>query len=195
MKKFTIFIVVVCVFMLANLTGCCNGKKSVPGQKQQLKQSSEDPKTKDEEKQEAEEEPLDILSQTGLNYSIQNNNKKSGIKKGHVSAFFEKQYLEGIQLMEKGEYNKAISIFEGISQRYPNSEEASVAQLCIAELYFRNKANSLALKAYEEVVAEYPNSHAAENAKAGIKYLRDFKKYEKEYVPVDSEDRKRRRGF
>jgi outer membrane protein assembly factor BamD (BamD/ComL family) len=182
--------------MLANLTGCCNKKKTVPGEKRQTAKSGEETKkSNDQNNQDVAQEPLDILSKTGLNYSIDSSAKKPGIKKAHVSAFFEKQYLEGIQLMEKGEYNKAISIFEGISQRYPNSEEASVAQLCIAELYFRNKANSLALKAYEEVVAKYPNSHAAENAKAGIQYLRDFEKYEKEYVPADVEDRRRRRGF
>ncbi|GAB4278085.1 MAG: hypothetical protein Kow0029_21180 [Candidatus Rifleibacteriota bacterium] len=177
------------------LEGCCNRAKKNPGNDKVHTgaETAQSAGIRGESMQKAPpERPLDILAETGLNYSI---NSRNNQKKGHKmqgSAFFESQYLEGIDLMEKGEFSKAISVFEAIVQRYPNSEEASIAELCIAEMYFRNKSNDLALKAYEKIVEKYPNSHAAENARAGIRYLKDFEKYEKEYIPADIEDRKRR---
>ncbi len=137
--------------------------------------------------------PTELLDNTGLNYSI---DSKPGAKKTgeKSSSFFEKQYLEGVQMMEKGEFSQAINVFDELIKRYPNSEEASIAELCIAELYFRSKANELALKAYERIVENYPNTHAAENARAGIDYLRNIQRYEEEYISPDAESR-RRRGY
>jgi tetratricopeptide (TPR) repeat protein len=190
-------IVTICLacLLITGLTGCCQrtrtpGKKPVPVDAGNEFTGTQKRPGKDS----VAEQPLDILAKTGLNYSIDSRGKTAGAQKQNANAFFEKQYLEGIELMEKGEFTKAISLFETISQRYPNSEEASVAELCIAELYFRNKSNHLALKVYKEIVEKYPNSHAAENARAGIAYLQDFEKYEKEYVPADVDDR-RRRGY
>jgi outer membrane protein assembly factor BamD (BamD/ComL family) len=94
--------------------------------------------------------------------------------------------------MEKGEFGKAISLFDELIKRYPNSEEASIAELCIAELHFRNKSNDLALKAFERIVELYPQSHAAENARSGIDYLRSIERFENEYVSPDVEARKRK---
>ncbi len=140
----------------------------------------------------AVDRPVELLEKTGLNYSIDGSGvaKKAGA--GVNNSFFEKQYLQGVDLMEKGEYNKAIELFDELVKRYPNTEEASIAELCIAELFFRNKSNDRALQAYERIVANYPQSHAAENARAGIAYLKNFEKYEQEYVSPDVESRKRR---
>ena len=137
--------------------------------------------------------PVELLEKTGLNYSI--DGVKPGAKKAPSAtsnSFFEKQYLEGVQLMEKGEFSKAIELFDELVKRYPNTEEASIAELCIAELYFRNKSNERALQIYERIVANYPQSHAAENARAGIDYLKNFEKYEQEHISPDVESRKRR---
>lgn len=137
--------------------------------------------------------PVELLEKNGLNYSI--DGIKTGAKKAPSAtnnSFFEKQYLEGVQLMEKGEFSKAIELFDELIKRYPNTEEASIAELCIAELYFRNKSNERALQIYERIVANYPQSHAAENARAGIDYLKNFEKYEQEHISPDVESRKRR---
>ncbi len=141
----------------------------------------------------AVDRPAELLEKTGLNYSI--DGVKPGTKKAPVAtnnSFFEKQYLEGVQLMEKGEFSKAIELFDELIKRYPNTEEASIAELCIAELYFRNKSNDRALQIYERIVANYPQSHAAENARAGIDYLKNFERYEQEHISPDVESRKRR---
>lgn len=199
MKTLRILSILVLVSLIAIMNGCCKRGTVQTGFENQSS-GSDSVKQGNAKKQSGGknanlvEQPLDILSRTGLNYSIDSkgNVSKGGPQKSGV--FFETKYTEGIDLMEKGEFTKAVSIFEAIVERYPNSEEASVAELCIAELYFRNKSNSLALQAYEKIVENYPNSHAAENAKAGIKYLKDFEIYEKEHISSDIEDRKRR-GF
>ncbi len=174
--------------------GCC-GRKKTPGKPGQFKTGITDERiVKDKEavsssRKAVVDSPLEALEKTGLNYSLDSRGKK---QKQVGSAFFETQYLEGIKLMEAGEFTKAVSVFEAIGEKYPNSEEASVAELCIAELYFRSKSNQLALETYKKIIEKYPNSHAAENARAGVKYLQDFEKYEQEHIPSDVEDRKRR---
>lgn len=193
MKKISVYILVIVIAGFA--AGCC--KKNTDPAKKAPATADSGKTVKGNQPQKNDnlvDRPLDILQQTGLNYSLDNRGEKAKATRPPANAFFETQYLQGITLMEKGEYSQAVSLFEAIAERYPNSEEASVAELCIAELYFRNKANDLALQTYQEIVQKYPNSHAAENARAGIKYLEDFEKYEQEYIPADVEDRKRR-GF
>lgn len=193
MKKISVYILVIVIAGFA--AGCC--KKNADTTKKGPATAETGKTVKGNQPQKNDnmvDRPLDILQQTGLNYSLDNRGEKAKAIKPPANAFFETQYLQGITLMEKGEYSQAVSLFEAIAERYPNSEEASVAELCIAELYFRNKANDMALQTYQEIVQKYPNSHAAENARAGIKYLEDFEKYEQEYIPADVEDRKRR-GF
>lgn len=176
--------------------GCCRKQNesadstTVPGGRSQ--QSAEAAGQADG-KTSAVDRPAELLEKTGLNYSI--DGVKPGTKKAPSAtnnSFFEKQYLEGVQLMEKGEFSKAIELFDELIKRYPNTEEASIAELCIAELYFRNKSNERALQIYERIVANYPQSHAAENARAGINYLKNFEKYEQEHISPDVESRKRR---
>lgn len=176
--------------------GCCRRQNGSPdslsgsGEKpQQNSGTSQQP----DGKTSVADRPVELLEKTGLNYSI--DGVKPGVKKAPSAtnnSFFEKQYLEGVQLMEKGEFSKAIELFDELVKRYPNTEEASIAELCIAELYFRNKSNDRALQIYERIVANYPQSHAAENARAGIDYLKNFEKYEQEHISPDVESRKRR---
>lgn len=194
MNRIALILFFACLALFA--TGCCQrGSNSGEsgGKLPKNPGTGHTPPKKDEGgKANLVEQPLGILEKTGLNYSIDSKGKSIRGNKPGGGAFFEQQYVEGIDLMEKGEFTKAVSVFEAIIKRYPNTEEASVAELCIAELYFRNKSNSLALQAYERIVENYPNSHAAENARSGIKYLKDFEIYEKDHVPTDIEDRKRR---
>lgn len=198
MKHPRTILLLVLVFATLFCSGCCRrspksdseGRPTAAGSQRSGTVSGNQPRKSEN----LIERPLDILAETGLNYSLDSRLNKGEEVKKSSNAFFEKQYLEGINFMEKGQFDQAVSVFEAIMQRYPNSEEASVAELCIAEMYFRNKSNDLALQVYKEIVEKYPNSHAAENALAGIKYLEDFEKYEQEYVPADVDDRKRR-GF
>ena len=196
LTKFFSFLLLLSLVFFVN--GCCkkkleNGKNSgssLAGGNSQSSKGSGDIKVVS-----ATEKPLKMLEETGLNYSISGaGKKKSSSKRAKKSSFFEEKYLKGISCMEKGKYSDALSLFEEIVSRYPNSEEASIAALCIAEMHFRNKSNKLALQAYKEVVAKYPNSHAAENARQGIEYLENFDKYEKSFISPDVED-KRRRGY
>ncbi len=111
-----------------------------------------------------------------------------------VGADFERKFTQGVELMERGDYSDAMNLFQEIMTQYANTEEASVAEYCMAEIHFRNKSNQLALQAYQRIVEKYPNSPAAQNAREGIEYLQTFEEHEKEYVSPDVEDRKRR-GF
>lgn len=177
--------------------GCCRRDSVAPGSSQQpgmSSSSSSDPSAKKQVdgQKSVVERPVELLEKTGLNYSIDGSKVAGKAAAATAGGFFEKQYLQGVELMEKGDYSKAIELFDELIKRYPNTEEASIAELCIAELYFRNKSNDRALQAYERIVANYPQSHAAENARAGIEYLKNFEKYEQEYVSPDVEARKRR---
>jgi TolA-binding protein len=193
LAKTILAILLTAVLLLAD--GCCRRNQNPadrsgqngPGASQQV---GSDKTSGDVGK--AVDRPVELLEKTGLNYSIDGGQvgKKAGAQLSN--SFFEKQYLQGVELMEKGEYTKAIELFDELVKRYPNTEEASIAELCIAELYFRNKSNDRALQAYERIVANYPQSHAAENARAGIAYLKNFEKYEQEYISPDVEARKRR---
>lgn len=135
-----------------------------------------------------------MLDQTGLNYSIDQPGKAPGADKKRAGAgsYFEKQYLQGVEFMENGKFSEAITLFDELVRKYPNTEEASIAELCIAELYFRNKSNEMALKVYQRIVEKYPHSHAAENARAGIEYLQSFDRLADEHVSPEIEARKRR---
>lgn len=184
-----LMVVLLLVATLLQATGCCNRQSNNAGNDVAAKKAAAISKPGD--KPAAVNRPAELLDKNGLNYSI--DAAKTAKKANNVSnSFFEKQYLQGVELMEKGEYTKAIELFDELIKRYPSGEEASIAELCIAELYFRSKSNDRALKAYERIVANYPDSHAAENARAGIDYLQNFEKYEQEYVSPDVEGRKRR---
>ncbi len=188
------FTYVLFVVLLLQVTGCCRKQAvEIPGARHTQTPQNGSAHAKKPELGAEAVKPLQLLENTGLNYSI--DSRSIALKKSTESksgSFFEKQYIEGVEMMEKGEFSKAISVFDELIKRYPNSEEASIAELCIAELHFRSKANELALKAYEQIVERYPNSHAAENARSGIDYLRNIERYETEFIAPDVEARKRR---
>lgn len=195
MKTFFVrlFAAVLTLALVLPMSGCCRKKAGeVPGTKRSSSDSAAGKQSESNKQGDSVgARPTDLLEKTGLNYSIDTRPgaRKPGEKAG---SFFEKQYLEGVQMMEKGEFTQAINVFDELIKRYPNSEEASIAELCIAELYFRSKANDLALKAYERIIEKYPNTHAAENARSGIDYLQNIQRYEEEYISPDVEARKRR---
>ena len=193
MQRFRYSILLLLACMVGMLNGCC-GRKELPppGAVSATKAKSSSTAPADRA---APEKPLEMLDNLGLNYSIdQQAAEAAKIKNLSKNSFFDEQYLKGVELMESGKYSEAINLFSELIKRYPNGEEASIAELCIAEMYFRNKSNSMALQAYQRIVEKYPNTHAAENARAGIEYLQSFDKFAEEHLSPDIEDRKRR-GF
>ena len=180
------FIILLALVVLLNTTGCCKKKET---------KINRVPKTTD-----IEEPPKDIsvpddasklLDKTGLSYSIDRRPPASPPVFNSFS-IFERQYLDGIKKLEAGELDKAMSVFQDILKEYPEGEEASIAALCIAEIYFRSKNNQAALKLYKEIIEKYPGTQAAQNAAEGIKYLEGFAKHENTFISPEAEDRKRR---
>ncbi|EKD81978.1 MAG: hypothetical protein ACD_39C01537G0002 [uncultured bacterium] len=196
MRKVFYSLLIGSALLLLQLTGCCGrGTLPTPGSSENARKSPSETAsgTLPGEQTTTVVKPLEMLDGNGLNYSIDQPGSKPGDKKRTESgSFFDKQYMHGVELMEKGEFSEAITLFDELAKRYPNTEEASIAELCIAELYFRNKSNDMALKIYQRIVETYPHSHAAENARAGIEYLQSFDKLADEHVSPDIEGRKRR---
>ena len=177
--------------MLQSL-GCCRKKEEIPVKKVE--------KTKPKETEEPQDlsipdDSSKILDKTGLSYSIDRSPAPSA-PTFHYFSDFERNYVEGIKYLEAGSTEdlvKAKKIFEDMLREYPMGEEASIATLCIAEVYFRQRNNEAALELYREIVKKYPGTQAAQNAAEGIKYLESFAKHEANFVPPDVEDKKRRR--
>ena len=189
MKRLSVkksLILLLALVVVLNATGCCKKKE---------RKVNHVPKTTD-----VEEPPKDVsvpddasklLNKTGLSYSIDRRPSSSPPVYSSFS-IFEKQYLDGVNKLEAGEFDKAMSVFQDILKEYPEGEEASIAALCIAEIYFRSKNNEAALKMYKEIMKKYPGTQAAQNAAEGIKYLEGFAKHENSFISPEAEDRKRR---
>lgn len=142
------------------------------------------------------QESEELLEKTGLNYSIDRDYIPSVERRVPLQPSglggFEDSYLRGVDLLEADKYDEAMAIFKELLERFPDGEEASIASLCIAEVFFRNKNNEAALKMYEEIIKKYPGTQAAMNAAEGIKYLKTFEKYEKNYIAPEQEALRRR---
>ncbi len=190
MKRISVkksLILLLALVVILNTAGCCNKKKE-----QKVKPV---PKVTD-----IEEPPKDIsvpddasklLNKTGLSYSI-DRRPSSSPPVYNTFSLFEKKYLDGVQKLEAGDFDKAMTVFQDILKEYPDGEEASIAVLCMAEIYFRSKNNEAALKLYKEILKKYPGTQAAQNAAEGIKYLEGFAKHENSFISPEAEDRKRR---
>ncbi len=179
--------VILISILLLQLTGCCKKKAKVTT-------APVNPIVKEtqDNREAVSEESEKLLKKTGLNYSVDSVARKIAPMKPSGMGSFETQYLKGVGLLEQEKLAEALSVFKEILERYPEGEEASVAALCIAEIYFRMKNNEGALNLYKEIIKKYPGTQAAMNAAEGIKYLETFERYEKNYVAPEQEDRRRR---
>ena len=187
------FIVIICALFLFQLNGCCK-KKNIEQTKKSVKKSSGSSEYKPIEEDEISvpDAEAKLLKNTGLSYSIDRKPAPAPVIPINNFSLFEREYLEGIKELEKENFSRAMQIFEEILKTYPDGEEASIAELCIAEIYFRGQNNEAALKAYKKIVEKYPGTQAAQNAAEGIKYLESFSKHESKFIPPDIEDKKRR---
>ena len=178
---------IVVVFAVATLliNGCC-GKKTMLSMPKEIARYE-----KETAKKEKAPEPDSLLKQTGLNFAVTLSNIPAPKNELPVRlSFFEEQYRKGVEMVENGELLEAMALFKDLIERYPDSEEASVSALCLADIYFKLKNDAEALKAYRYVLERFPNSRAAENARAAIQYLNSFSKYEREHVPIFKSDEK-----
>jgi outer membrane protein assembly factor BamD len=67
---------------------------------------------------------------------------------------------EGIKELKKKKYVDAIETFEKVKDRYPYSEQATLAQLKVADAYFFNKKYDEAFNAYREFEKLHPTGKA-----------------------------------
>jgi outer membrane protein assembly factor BamD len=67
---------------------------------------------------------------------------------------------EGIKELKKKKYDNAIETFEKVRDRYPYSEQATLAQLKVADAYFFKKKYDEAFQAYREFEKLHPTSKA-----------------------------------
>jgi TolA-binding protein len=185
-KKIVVFLLI--SILCVQIIGCCKKKHQIKKveNKTDTTQGKKEPKNLS-----VPDESSKLLDKTGLNFSIDRRQSSAAPVKNRNS-FFERQYIDGVNSLEAGEFDKALKSFNDILSQYPNGEEASIAALCIAEVYFRSKNNEAALKLYKEIVQKYPGTQAAQNAAEGIEYLEGFSKHESTFVPPEIEDRKRR---
>lgn len=180
--------------IILQMVGCCR-KKTIT-----VKKETKKIETKIEEKYEDEEltvpdDASELLNKTGLNYSIDKPSSHSHSSNSSSFApvsFFEKRYLDGIKFMEAENYAEAKSNFQAILDEYPEGEEASIASLSIAEIFFREKNNKAALELFMEIVKKYPGTQAAQNAAEGIKYLQSFAEFEEGFVPPEQANKRRK---
>ena len=187
------FIIIVCSLLMLQLTGCCKKKEQTNKGYQKSQSQEDDTYSYDEKEISVPDAESKLLKDTGLSYSIDRSPAPAPSKPFSSFSLFEREYLEGVKELEKENYSKAMQIFEEILKTYPDGEEASIASLCIAEIYFRSQNNEAALKLYKEIMEKFPGTQAAQNAAEAIKYLETFSKLEAKFIPPDIED-KRRRG-
>ena len=182
-----------CFLLVLQSWGCCRKKVEKPVKEVQKTEVKKD--TDDYKDLSIPDESSKILDKTGLSYSIDRTPAPRAPSFTYFSDF-ERKYVEGIKYLEAGsdaDLSRAMKIFEDMLNEYPMGEEASIATLCIAETYFRQRNNEAALQLYREIVKKFPGTQAAQNAAEGIKYLESFAKHEASFVPPDDEDKKRRR--
>lgn len=180
---------ILCSFLLLQLIGCCdkNEHKSVSGSVDKKSVVAGKAPTDND----ISDKSSELIKNTGLSYSI--NRQPTVAKPTSVNNdFFGQKYLDGVKKLEAGNYDDALKTFRELMEHYPNGEEASVAALCIAEIYFRNKNNDAALEMYRQIVEQFPGTQAAINAAEGIKYLETFAEHEKNFISPEAEDRNRR---
>lgn len=67
---------------------------------------------------------------------------------------------DGIKNLKKKKYDNAIETFEKVRDRYPYSEQATLAQLKVADAYFFKKKYDEAFQAYKEFEKLHPTSKA-----------------------------------
>lgn len=96
----------------------------------------------------------------------------AGAKKKPDPAGAQKAYDQGFDELNKGQYDSAITSFEQLLERYPDSKYAPNAQFWMAEAYYVNRDFNAAQAGFEKVVTDYPGSSKVPDAILKIAYIR-----------------------
>lgn len=89
----------------------------------------------------------------------------------------EELYLRARTYREKGEYQKALPLFEQLIKNNPNSEVAAKAQYYTGVIYDVDlKDKKKARQEYEKVIAQYPNYMIVNDAKRMLRLMDEAKK-------------------
>jgi tol-pal system protein YbgF len=79
-------------------------------------------------------------------------------------------YQSAFALLKDGQYDRAISAFQGFLASYPDSALADNAQYWLGEAYYVNKSYPEALSAFQKVLDKYPQSRKLPDALLKIGY-------------------------
>jgi tol-pal system protein YbgF len=79
-------------------------------------------------------------------------------------------YQSAFALLKDGQYDRAISAFQGFLASYPDSSLADNAQYWLGEAYYVNKSYPEALSAFQKVIDKYPQSRKLPDALLKIGY-------------------------
>lgn len=103
----------------------------------------------------------------------------------------KKFYTDAKEAMQKGNYQKAIELYEALESRYPFGEYAAQTQLDIAYAYYKNEDSESALAAIDRFIKVNPrNSHVdyAYYLKGLINYNRNIT-FLSRFIPMDNTQR------
>jgi len=97
---------------------------------------------------------------------------KGMVNKGSVTSL----YAEGESLYQKGRYEEAIEKAKGVMEEYPLSQEATNAQLLLADVYYSKGEYEEAASYYTSFVALHPGHPKAPYAQfqKGMSYFRQI---------------------
>jgi len=90
---------------------------------------------------------------------------KSKFEKLQLSNDTGKKYQEAIRLYNKGDYNKALILFDGLNQRYRGMDEAEPLAFYFANTNYKLKDFATARYLFKVFADTYPNSPKAEEAR------------------------------
>ncbi len=79
-------------------------------------------------------------------------------------------YQAAFELLKSGQYDRAITAFQGFLNAYPNSQLADNAQYWLGEAYYVNRSFPEALAAFQRVVENFPGSRKLPDALLKIGY-------------------------
>ncbi|MGO9992870.1 MAG: tol-pal system protein YbgF [Steroidobacteraceae bacterium] len=79
-------------------------------------------------------------------------------------------YQAAFDLLKNGQYDRAITAFQGFLNAYPNSQLADNAQYWLGEAYYVNRSFPEALAAFQRVVENFPGSRKLPDALLKIGY-------------------------
>jgi outer membrane protein assembly factor BamD len=103
----------------------------------------------------------------------------------------KKFYDDAKQALQKGNYQKAIELYEALESRYPFGEYAAQTQLDIAYAYYKNEDSESALAAADRFIKINPRNPHVDYAyylKGLIQYNRNIT-FLSRFIPTDSTQR------